>query len=106
MIFSKLSPVVYHRYQLLDDTKHVSVHLAHIKSYRPRQSAPTPDFHKLENIFLKQSLPAPALDESVTVLPHIDIYQIADVIGHRRGQGRHSFELNISSTAQELRPRS
>ena len=39
IIRSKLSPVVY-RIRLPDDTKQVSVRLAHIKSYRPRQSAP------------------------------------------------------------------
>ena len=37
IICSKLSPVVY-RIRHPDDTKQVSVHLAHIKSYRPRQS--------------------------------------------------------------------
>ena len=47
IICSKLSPVVY-RIRHLDDTKQVSVHLAHIKSYRLRQSAPAPDFHKLK----------------------------------------------------------
>ena len=35
VIFSKLSPVVY-RIRHPDDTKQVSVHLAHIKSYRSR----------------------------------------------------------------------
>ena len=64
--------------------------LAHIKSYRPRQSAPAPDFHKLEGLFLGKTLPTPALEESETVSPHIGIYQVADVVGHRRGQGRHS----------------
>ena len=73
-----------------DDTKQVSVHLAHIKSYRPRQSAPAPDFHKLEGLFLGKTLPTPALEESETVPPHIGIYQVADVVGHRRGQGSHS----------------
>ena len=89
IICSKLSPVVY-RIRHPDDTKQVSVHLAHIKSYRPRQSAPAPDFHKLEGLFLGKTLPTPALEESETVLPHIGIYQVADVVGHRRGQGRHS----------------
>ena len=73
-----------------DDMKQVLVHLAHIKSYRPRQSAPAPDFHKLEELFLGKTLPTPALKESETVPPHIGIYQVADVVGHRRGQGRHS----------------
>ena len=73
-----------------DDTKQVSVHLAHIKSYRPRQSAPAPDFHKLEELFLGKTLPTPALEESETIPPHTGIYQAADVVGHQRGQGRHS----------------
>ena len=68
----------------------MSVHLAHIKSYRPRQSAPAPDFHKLEELFLGKTLPTPALEESETVPPHIGIYHVADVVGHRRGLGRHS----------------
>ena len=89
IICSKLSPVVY-RIRHPDDTKQVSVHLAHIKSYRPRQSAPAPDFHKLEGLFLEKTLPTPALEESETVPPHIGIYQVTDVVGHRRGQGRHS----------------
>ena len=89
IICSKLSPVVY-RIRHPDDTKQVFVHLAHIKSYRPRQSAPAPDFHKLEGLFLGKTLPMPTLEESETVSPHIGIYQVADVVGHRRGQGRHS----------------
>ena len=89
IIYSKCSPVVY-RIRHPDDTKQVSVHLAHIKSYRPRQSAPAPDFHKLEGLFLGKTLPTPALEGSETVPPHIGIYQVADVVGHRRRQGRHS----------------
>ena len=73
-----------------DDTKQVSVHLAHIKSHRPRQSAPASDFHKVEGLFLGKTLPTLALEESETVPPHIGIYQVADVVGHRRRQGRHS----------------
>ena len=89
IICSKLSSVVY-RIRHPDDTKQVSVHLDHIKIYRPCQSAPPPDFHKLEGLFLGKTLPTPALEESETVPPHIGIYQVADVVGHRRGQGRHS----------------
>ena len=94
IVCSKMSPVVY-RIRHPDDTKQVSVHLAHMKSYRPRQSAPAPDFHKLEGLFLGKRLPTPALEESETVPPHIGIYQVADVVGHGRGQGRHS-PINIS----------
>ena len=82
MIYSELSPVVY-RILLQDATKQVSVHSAHIKSYRPRQSAPASDFHKLEKLFQGKILPTPALEESEMALPHIDIYQ-ADYVGHRR----------------------
>ena len=57
---------------------------------RPRQSAPAPDSHKLEGLFLGKTLPTPALEESETVPPHIGIYQVADVVGHRRRRGRHS----------------
>ena len=73
-ICSKLSSVVY-RTRLPDDIKQVSVHLAHIKSYRPRQSAPAPDFHKQEKSFIGNTLlPTPALEESETVPPYKDIY--------------------------------
>ena len=41
-----------------------------MKSYRHRQQAPAPDFHKLENI-LGKHFPQPALDESETVLHKI-----------------------------------
>ena len=78
-----------------DDTKQVSVHLAHIQSYRPRQLAPVPDFHKLEGLFLGKTLPTPPLEESETVLPHTGIHQVADVVGHRRRQGRHSLHNYI-----------
>ena len=106
IICSKLSPVVY-RIRHLDDTKQVSVHLAHIKSYRPRQSAPAPDFHKLEGLFLGKTLPTPALEESETVPPYIGIYQVADVVGHRRRQGRHSphnyiYCLRLKGFCQKL----
>ena len=90
----KLSPVVY-QIRLPDDTKQVSVHLANIKSYRPHQSALAPDFHKLEELFLGKTLPTPALEESGTVPPHIGIYQVVDVVGHRRGQGRHDSHNHI-----------
>ena len=69
----------------------MSVHLAHIKSYRPRESSPAPDFHRLEALFLGKTLPVPALEESESVSPRIGIYQVADVVGHRRGQGRYSL---------------
>ena len=89
VICSKLSPVVY-RIRRSEDTKQVPVHSAHIKSYRPRQLAPAPDFHKLEELFLGKTLPTPALKGSETVPPRIGIKQVTDVVGRRRGQGRHN----------------
>ena len=62
IICFKSSPVVY-RIRHPDDTEQVSVYLAHINSYRPRQSAPAPDFHKLEELFLGKTLPTSALEE-------------------------------------------
>ena len=95
IICSKSSSVVY-RIRYPNATKQVSVHLAqHIKSYRPRQSAPAPDFHILEEVFLGKTLSTTALEESETVPPHLDIYQVADVVGHRRGRGRHSLHNYI-----------
>ena len=55
--------LVVYRVRIPDDTKQVSVHLAHIKSYKPPQSPPAPDFRKLEDSFLGKTLPTPALDE-------------------------------------------
>ena len=89
IICFKLTPVVY-RIRHPDDTKQVFVHLAHIKSYKPHQSAPAPDFHRLDGLFIGKTLPTPTLEESETFSPHIGIHQVVDVIGHRRGRGRHS----------------
>ena len=84
-----------YRIRHADDTKQVSVHLAHKKSYRPRQSTPALDLHKLERLFVGKTLPTPALEESETVPPHIGIYQVADVVGHRHRQGRHNPHNSI-----------
>ena len=89
IVCSELSPVV-HRIRRPDDMKQMSVHLANIRFYTSRQSAPAPDFHKLEEVFLGKTLPTPVLEESETVPPHIGIYQVDDDVCHRRGQGRHS----------------
>ena len=91
IICSKLSPVVY-RIRHPDDTKQVSAYYIWptCNPTDAHQSAPAPDFRKPEGLFLGKTLPTPALEESETVPPHIGIYQVADVVGHRRGQGRHS----------------
>ena len=106
IICSELSPVVY-QIRLPNDMKQVSVHLAHVKTYRPRQSAPAPDFHKPEELFLGKTLSAPASEESETVPSHIGIYQVAHVVGHRCGQGRHNpIIIYLLSTTKRLWPRS
>ena len=53
------------------------VHLTQTKSYRPCQSSPASDLQKLEKLFLRNTLSTPALDESIDVLTHIGIYQVA-----------------------------
>ena len=103
MICSKLSPIVC-LILLPNATKQVSVHLAHIKSYRPHQSAPASDFHKLEKLFQGKTLPTPALEESEMALPHIGIYQ-ADAVGHRREQESsciHRLRLKAFGTEANL----
>ena len=113
IICSKLSPVVY-RIRHPDDTKQVSVHLAHIKSCRPHQSAPAPHFHKLERLFLGKTLPTPALKESETVPPHIEVnvpfkvqYQLRDtffetVITRHLLHGTPSFFFQIGAGSVAL----
>ena len=55
IICSKWSPVLYrtrHPY----DSKQVSVHLTHIKSYRPRHSAPAPDFSQTRRVIPRKDV--------------------------------------------------
>ena len=84
-----------------DDTKQVSVHLAHIKSYRPRQSAPAPDFHQLEKLFLRKTLPTSALEESETVPPQIIIYQVADIVWDRYCPHNYIYRLRLKGFGPE-----
>ena len=55
----------------------MSVHLPHIRSYRPRQSALAPDFRKLEKLFLGKTLPTPALEEYVTFPTHVKLLMLS-----------------------------
>ena len=81
--------------------KQVFVHMGYIKQHTPGQSAPAPN--RLDNLFLGKTLPAPAWDESKTVLPQIGIYQVADVVGHRRGRRRHSFQYALYPSSTTLK---
>ena len=71
-------------------------HEKSVCTFCPHDFLPTPSINsgtglsQLDKLFLGKTLPTPALKESETVPPHIGIYQVADVVGHRRGQGRHS----------------
>ena len=53
------------------------------------KTAPAPDFHELDDAWLGKPLPTPTLEESETVRPLLCEYQVTDIVGHRRGQGRH-----------------
>ena len=59
-------------------------------------------------VISKKDFAYSCFDESKTVLPHIDIYQVADdVVGHRRAQGRHSSHniyivYGLRASAQKL----
>ena len=86
-----------YRIRLPDDTKYVSVHLAHIKSYRPRQSAPVPNLHKLGKLFLEKTLPTPAF---VLMLSVIGVYKggIIPIIIYVVYGSRASAQNLISNT--------
>ena len=60
-VCSQWSPVVY-RARLPNDTREVSVHLAHIKPYHQRETPPAPQFEKLADLFLGKPIPLPELD--------------------------------------------
>ena len=52
-------------------------------------------------------MPTPALKESEMVPPHLGNYQVIEVVGHRRGQGRHSphnyiYRLRLKSFGPEV----
>jgi len=83
--------------KLPNDTKQVSAHLAHLKSYRPRRKAPAPEFDLLSGMFLGKPLPLPELEESSESHPHISLYDVDHVVGHRRGQGRRGIHDFVSS---------
>ena len=68
----------------------MSVHLAHIKRYHPREKPPAPEFYKLANFFLRKQIPLPALDHQDQILPRIESYIVDKVVSHRRGPGRKS----------------
>ena len=73
VICSQLSPVVY-RVRRRNETREVSVHLAHIKRYYARKTPPAPDFDKLSVFFLGRQIPLPDLDHPDEAQPKIESY--------------------------------
>ena len=89
-VSERMSPTVY-RIKLDErSNKEVSVHLAHLKKYNPRETPPAPDFDKLSELFLGKSIPLPEVDQPDEKLPRIEKYVIEKVVGHAPGPGRRS----------------
>ena len=71
-------------------------HETSVCTFGPRKILQTPSIgsgtrlSQARRVFLGKTLPTPDLEESEPVPPHMGIYQVADVVGHRRGQRRHS----------------
>ena len=86
VICSQLSPVVY-RVRRQNETREVSVHLAHIKRYYARKTPPAPDFDKLAEFFLGRPIPFPELDHPDEAQPKIESYVVDRVVNHRSGRG-------------------
>ena len=98
---SQLSPVV-HRVRLTNDTREVSVHLAHIKPYHQRETPPAPQFEKLAELFLGEHIPLPELDHPDAAQPKIESYFVDRVVDHKRGPGRtstHNFKYRLKLRA-------
>ena len=86
VICSQLSPVVY-RVRRQNETREVSVHLAHIKRYYARKTPPAPDFDKLAEFFLGRPISLPELDHPDEAQPKIESYVVDKVVNHRSGKG-------------------
>ena len=90
IICSQLSPVVY-RVRKVNETREVSVHLAHIKLYHAREKPPAPEFDKLAEFFLGKQIPLPALDSTNDSEPKIERHVVDKVVSHACGPGRKSL---------------
>ena len=56
ILCAQLSPVAY-RVRRTNETRQISVHLAHIKPFHPREKPPAPQFDKLANFVLGKEIP-------------------------------------------------
>ena len=89
IICSQLSPVVY-RVRRANESREVSVHLAHLKQYYARQKPPAPQFNKLAEYFLGKRIPLPAVENDENQ-PRIERYIVDKVVDHKTGRGRKSL---------------
>ena len=89
-----------YRVRLTNDTRDVSVHLAHIKPYHQRETPPAPQFEKLAELFSGEPIPLPELDHPDAAQPKIESYFVYRVKYHKRGPGRPA--PTTTSTAQDF----
>ena len=86
------------RVRLTNDTREVSVHLAHIKPYYQRETPLTPQFEKLAELFSGEPIPLPELDHPDAAQPKIESYFVDRVENHERGPGRpspHNYKYRV-----------
>ena len=84
LVCSQLSPMAY-RGTPPTETREVSVHLAHIKTYYPRDIPPAPDVEMLDAFFLGRPILTPTLDHPNEAQPQIKSYIVDRVVGHKKG---------------------
>ena len=97
VVFSQLSLVVYTAH-LTNDTREVSVQLAHIKPYHQRETSPAPQFEKLVERFLGEPIYLPELDHPDAAQPKIESYFVDRVVDHKIGPGRpspHNYKYRL-----------
>ena len=97
VVCSQLSTVVY-RVRLTNDTREVSVYLAHIKPNHQRETTPAPQCEKLAELFLGKLIPLPELDHPGATQPKIESYFVDRVVDHRRRPGRprpHNYKYRL-----------
>ena len=93
IICSQLSPVLY-RVRRTNETREVSVHLAHFKPFHSREKPSAPQLDKLANFFPGKEISLPALDHQDQIKPRLESYYVHRVVSHRCGPGRKGTHNN------------
>ena len=77
----------------MNERRDVSVYLAHLKPYHPRETPPTSQVHKLAECLLGNQICLPALDHPNEAQPRIEsyIYVVDKVVAHKLVSGRKSL---------------